>query len=300
MERDASKVSSIEKYLEDKRIYVEECLEGLWESEKCPETIYRAMRYSSLAGGKRLRPILAMSAAEMLGKPGEDIWEVACALELIHTYSLVHDDLPAMDDDDLRRGKPTCHRVFGEDMAILAGDALLTYSFELLSSYGRKNPEAGVRIIEEISRSAGPSGIIGGQVLDLQAEGIEVSLTHLEEIHRLKTGALIKAAIVSGALAAGASPGTLDRLERYALQAGLAFQVADDLLNVKGDPGKMGKSTGTDEKRGKATYPSLLGEEEARRRADSLYCSAVSELEYFGERSYLLRQLTRKLVYRSS
>ncbi len=289
----------VETYLEAKKRLVDSCLEGLWEEGGFPENIYRAMRYSTMAGGKRLRPILAMATAEMLGKPGEELWEVACALELIHTYSLVHDDLPAMDDDDLRRGKPTCHRVFGEDVAILAGDALLTFAFELLSRYGARNPGAAVRITGEISRAAGPSGMIGGQLLDLAAEGKEeISLSQLEQIHLLKTGCLIKASVLAGGLAAGAGSRELEKLESYGREAGKAFQVADDLLNLSGEEARLGKRTGTDRERGKATYPLVLGEEEARRRADLMYEAAIRELDFFGESSHLLQQLTRKLVYR--
>ncbi len=301
------KFPSIEDYLQEKKKFVDSYLDKIWEEiagegwemQEELDSIYPAMRYSAMAEGKRLRPILAMAASETLGKPGEEISKVACALELIHTYSLVHDDLPAMDDDDLRRGKPTCHKVFGEDMAILAGDALLTYAFELLSQYGQDDPEAGMRIIQEVSRSAGPSGMIGGQVLDVKAEGREVTPHYLEETHRRKTAELIRASVLAGALAAGAERETLERLERFALYIGLAFQVADDLLNVSGNAGDMGKKTGTDRERGKATYPLLLGEKKARRKADELYNTAVSELDELGENFYLLKQLAYKMVYRS-
>ncbi len=269
-----------------------------------PETvpvICEAMEYSLLAGGKRLRPILCLTVADMLGGKPEEVIDVACALELIHTYSLIHDDLPAMDDDDFRRNKPTCHRVYGEAMAILAGDALLTMAFELLARYGRESGDAhkALRIIQEVSVAGGFTGLIGGQVLDLAAEGREVTVEELEEISRRKTGALLQAAVKTGAMAAGADHTGLKALENYAGAAGLAFQIVDDLLNYAGDREQMGKNTGTDQDRNKATYPLRIGADAARERVDILYHAALSELELFGAAAAGLRSLTRTLIYRN-
>ena len=287
--------------LEHWRQAVDNYLAGLFASGGTPPTLQEAMRYSVQAGGKRLRPLLAMATAETLGHPGEKLLPVAAALELVHTYSLIHDDLPAMDDSDLRRGKPTCHRVYGEALAILAGDALLTLAFELLAGYGLQEncPERALQIALELARAAGRDGMVGGQVLDLEAEGKAVGLEELETIDRLKTGALLQAAVRCGAIAAGASPAVLKALSGYGSCLGLAFQIADDLLDLEGDAAEMGKATGADQARGKATFPALLGKEAARRRADSLYREALEALEMLGQPAELLLELARRLVFRS-
>jgi len=289
----------LDNYLQEKKKFVDECLYNLWSEKKGSAEIYQVMEYATMAGGKRLRPVLSLTTAEMLGKPGEEFWEIACALELIHTYSLVHDDLPSMDNDDLRRGQPTCHVIFGEAMAILGGDALLTLAFELLSRYGKKEDSAtAILIMEEISSAAGANGMIGGQVIDLNSEGKEITLSQLDLLHRLKTGALIRASVIAGALAAGATPTQKEHLSRFAWAAGLAFQITDDLLNITGDPVEMGKNVNTDVTREKASYPLIEGEEEAIQRRDQLYLEALEELKPFGSNAEALKLLTYRLIYR--
>jgi len=293
-------MSKLDHYLQEKKKFVDTCLHGLWDENDTPSEIFKAMKYSTMAGGKRLRPVLALAVAEMLGKPGEELWEVACALELVHTYSLVHDDLPVMDDDELRRGKPTCHVVFGEATAVLAGDALLTGAFELLARYGkREDPLIALSIIDEISQAAGPSGMIGGQLLDLQFEGEEITVEDLNKMHGLKTGALIRASVISGALTAKANAWQIESLRRFAYAAGLAFQITDDLLNISGNPSELGKNTNTDESRGKATYPLLEGEEKACQRRDQLYREALQEIKKWGDDAEIMELLTARLVYRN-
>ena len=232
--------------LEHWRQAVDNYLAGLFASGGTPPTLQEAMRYSVQAGGKRLRPLLAMATAETLGHPGEKLLPVAAALELVHTYSLIHDDLPAMDDSDLRRGKPTCHRVYGEALAILAGDALLTLAFELLAGYGLQEncPERALQIALELARAAGRDGMVGGQVLDLEAEGKAVGLEELETIDRLKTGALLQAAVRCGAIAAGASREQLQALSDYAFRLGLAFQITDDLPDLEEMPPRRARPPG--------------------------------------------------------
>ena len=294
---------AIEKRLSELKELVEDRLKTLFDSEKAaaPE-ICKAMDYSLQAGGKRLRPVLCLTAAEMLGKDAKDALDVACALELVHTYSLIHDDLPAMDDDDFRRNKPTSHKVFGEGVAILAGDALLTFAFELLARLGikRDNPLATLLIINELANAAGYNGMIGGQVLDLAAEDTRISVSEMEAISRYKTGALLRASVKSGVFIAGCREDSAEiaSLTRYAGYIGLAFQIADDLLNIEGDPEKMGKGAGTDKEKGKATYPLHLGKEAAEQKLNQLYVSALKELDFFKEKADTLRYLTHKLIYR--
>lgn len=259
-------------YVAEQAQAVERALESLLPPEgDDPATIHRAMRYSALGGGKRLRGVLAVAACRAAGGAEEKALPLAAALEMIHAYSLVHDDLPAMDDDDMRRGKPTTHKVFGEGVAVLAGDALLTHAFWVL---GRLPRLAGVSagtalaVIEELTDAAGTMGLIGGQVADLEAEGrTDVTVDHLRSIHLRKTGALFRACVRCGALLAGAGPETLQSLTDYADAFGLAFQIADDILDVTGDPQALGKRPGRDSERAKATYPALVGLEEARRMA---------------------------------
>jgi geranylgeranyl diphosphate synthase type II len=248
----------------------------------CPPRLAEAIRYSLLGPGKRLRPMLALLAAEASGGTWEEALPAACAVEMVHTYSLIHDDLPAMDDDDLRRGRPTCHRVFGEAMAILAGDALLALAFEVLSMR-MAQPAVAARACAVLSRAAGPRALVGGQADDLAAESAPGGLDLLEEIHRKKTGAMILAAVELGGLAAGASAEQAEALARYGRCMGLAFQIVDDLLDVRGNESRVGKRLQKDQKRGKLTCPGLVGVEESEARARRLTTEACRALGPLGE-----------------
>lgn len=275
-----------------------------------PGKIHAAMRYSVFAGGKRIRPLLMFLAIELFTDSWQKALPAACSLELIHTYSLIHDDLPAMDDDDFRRGKPTLHRAYDEATAILAGDALLTYAFALISANKEHNNEYNeiyhqnvpdqikLQIAAELAAAAGSQGMIAGQVLDLEAEGKTVSLEMLEHINTRKTGALLRSALRIGALLGEASATELSRLTAYASFLGKGFQVVDDLLDVEGDQDKLGKQTGMDMQRNKATVVSICGLDEAKKMRDNLYSEALSELQAFGERAEELRNLTRFIFYR--
>ena len=266
-----------------------------------PESIHRAMRHSVFAGGKRIRPILCMEAGRAIkGVLSDGIEELGCALEMLHTYSLVHDDLPALDNDDLRRGKLTCHKVFGEATAILAGDALQTYAYEVLARL--KCPaEARVHIIEEIARGTGTiDGMIGGQVVDLESEHVQPDAQTLEYIHRAKTGALITASVVSGGIYAGGSRAEVQRLRDYARAIGLAFQIVDDVLDVTQTSEQLGKTAGKDTASEKTTYPALFGIEESLKRADALVATACTSLDSFGTRATTLKELARFLVQRKN
>jgi len=264
-----------------------------------PESIHKAMRHSVFAGGKRLRPVLCMEAGRMIaGTLPHKIEELGAALEMLHTYSLIHDDLPALDNDDLRRGRPACHKVFGEALAILAGDALQTQAYEVLARLDCP-AEARVRIIEEIARGTGTlDGMIGGQVVDLEAEHTKPTTEMLEYIHRAKTAALITASLVSGGLYAGAKDGEIKKLRAFGQSIGLAFQIVDDVLDVTQTSEQLGKTAGKDTAAQKVTYPALFGIEESERKADSLVSAAFSELESFGERAEPLKELARYLVER--
>lgn len=264
-----------------------------------PDSIHQAMRHSVFAGGKRLRPILCLEAARMIaGKLPDGIEDLGSALEMLHTYSLIHDDLPALDNDDLRRGKPTCHVVFGEAVAILAGDALQTRAYEVLARL--KSPaEARVRIIEEIARSTGTvDGMIGGQVKDLEAERQRPDAETLEYIHRSKTGALITASLVSGGIYAGGAHAEIQRLRDFGRCIGLAFQIVDDVLDVTQSSEQLGKTAGKDTASEKATYPALFGIDESLRRADALITSGCNALDSFGQRASTLKELAHYLVQR--
>ncbi len=262
------------------------------------------LRYSLFAGGKRIRPILCLTAARMTAGPeltDQDVLPTACALECIHTYSLIHDDLPAMDDDALRRGKPTNHAVYGEAAAILAGDALQCFAFELMSNEEICALPASTRlkIITTIARAAGPEGMVGGQFLDVMHEGRDVPYDLLRTIHAGKTGALITASVVAGAIAAGADDSRIRTLARYGDNAGLAFQIADDILNVESTSEQLGKAAGSDAARGKATYPALFGLEESRRMAREAARNAQIALEDFGDRGAPLRAIADYIVTRT-
>lgn len=265
-----------------------------------PASIHRAMRYSVFAGGKRIRPILCLECARMFTSDLAGAIQAGCAIEFIHTYSLIHDDLPALDNDDLRRGKPTCHKVFGEAMAILAGDALLTLAFEALAS-APVEAARGVQLIREISSAAGTvNGMVGGQVADVEAGGKPVDAQTLEYIHRSKTAALICGSIVAGAIAGGAGQNDVERLRRFGQQIGWAFQVVDDILDVEESSASLGKTAGKDQAQQKATYPALYGIERSKSIAADLEANALKELDCYEDRASRLRQLAQFLVARRS
>ena len=268
------------------------------DNGRCPNRLAQAMRYSLMAGGKRLRPILAIWSAEACGVSGDQAMPVAVALEMIHTYSLIHDDLPAMDDDDLRRGMPTCHKAYDEATAILAGDGLLTLAFEVVAREQKPLDVVG-ECVQILADAAGPCGMVAGQMADLAAEDrTDSNLEELEAIHRRKTGALLCAALRLGATVAKASDEQKDALERYGWSVGLAFQVVDDLLDATGDEAKMGKRVGKDSGLGKWTYPGLIGVESSRAHARTLADSAISALNIFDERADRLRALAHQIVER--
>jgi geranylgeranyl diphosphate synthase, type II len=288
--------------LEKGRVLTDAALERLLPAAtEHPASIHQAMRHSVFAGGKRLRPILCMEAGRMVaGSLPAGIEDLGAALEMLHTYSLIHDDLPALDNDDLRRGRPTCHKVFGEAIAILAGDALQTQAYEALARL-RCPAEARVRIVEEIARGTGTvDGMIGGQVVDLEAEHSKPDLKMLEYIHRAKTAALITASVVSGGLFAGADDSAVANLRAFGQSIGLAFQIVDDVLDVTQTSEQLGKTAGKDTAAEKATYPALFGVEESLKKADALVEVAFSSLSSFGSRADNLKSLARFLVERKS
>jgi geranylgeranyl diphosphate synthase type II len=293
---------AIRQHLEARRLRVDEELEKLLPAaEEYPPSIHQAMRYSVFAGGKRLRPILCWEAGKVLGGDERRLLQIGCALELIHTYSLIHDDLPALDNDDLRRGKPTCHRAYGEAMAILAGDALLTLAFEILSTPKLLPAGLSQRIIHELSHAIGTrGGMVGGQVVDIETTGHETNAATLEYIHRAKTGAFICAAVRSGALCANASQADLARVTAYGEKIGLAFQIADDLLDVTGSKEQLGKSVGKDDQQQKATYPAIHGVERSREIASRLVREACDALEPFGNRAQRLCEIAHFLIERTN
>ncbi len=293
---------NIKDYLEQKRVAVDRFLDEVTPPPSTPPTtLHESMRYSLLAGGKRIRPILTIAAAEALGANPPGLMAVACSLEFIHTYSLIHDDLPSMDNDDFRRGKPTNHKVYGEAMAILAGDALLTMAFDLISrSDLMKGTDAAqqVRIIQELAYGSGNMGMVGGQVFDIQAENKDIDLSTLQNIHKHKTGMLIRSAVRMGAIAGGASDRQLDEMTRYAEDIGLAFQIADDVLNVTGTREELGKNPNTDAERGKKTYPTFYGIDRAKKLADDCVTRAISRLSSFGPSADPLREIARYITSR--
>lgn len=290
----------LKQTLEQGRELTDAALERLLPAaDQRPSSIHQAMRHSVFAGGKRLRPILCMEAGRMLaGSLPSGIEDLGAALEMLHTYSLIHDDLPALDNDDLRRGRPTCHKVFGEAIAILAGDALQTQAYEVLSRL-RCSAEFRVRVIEEIAHGTGTiEGMIGGQVVDLEAEHSQPDLATLEYIHRSKTAALISASVVSGGLYAGADDEAVGALRGFGQSIGLAFQIVDDVLDVTQTSEQLGKTAGKDTAAEKATYPALFGVDESLRKAGVLVNSALVSLDGFGERAEALKELARFLVER--
>jgi len=293
----------VEAELEARRRLVEDALHRALPPETAwPETIHRAVRYSLFAGGKRIRPLLALAAGEAVGGRRDDVMPLACAVEMIHTYSLIHDDLPAMDDDDLRRGKPTSHKVFGEGIAILAGDALLTHAFQVMADApaeaGRDGLARRLAATAILAEAAGTSGMIGGQVMDLESEGRTLDAPALERMHRAKTGALLGACVRGGAVLGGGGSEDRARLDRYASAIGLAFQVVDDVLDETGAAHELGKTAGKDARAGKATYVSVHGLDASRTLARGLLDEALSALAPLGERGRLLERLARMIVER--
>jgi geranylgeranyl diphosphate synthase type II len=286
-------------FFDEDRLAVDAHLDRLMPAETLqPPSIHKAMRYSVFAGGKRIRPILCLETARIFDADVSQAFYPACAIEFIHTYSLIHDDLPALDNDDLRRGKPTCHKQFGEATAILAGDALLTLAFETIAA-SPAPADRRVSIVTEIAIAAGTlNGMVGGQVADLEAEGRQVGPETLEYIHRSKTAALIRASIASGALSAGAPPDDLARLRRFGELIGWAFQVTDDLLDVEESSAALGKTAGKDIAQQKATYPAVFGLPRSHQIANELANKAIAELQPFGERAERLRTIAEFLVHR--
>lgn len=296
----ASVRSRLQETLETGAQRIDAALERLIPSgDTYPQSIHRAMRHSTFAGGKRIRPILCMEAARVVaGALPSGIEELGAALEMLHTYSLVHDDLPALDNDDLRRGKPTCHVVYGEDIAILAGDALQTQAYEVLAQL-KCSAEARVQIIAEVARGTGTvAGMIGGQVVDLESENAAPDARTLEYIHKAKTGALITASVASGGQYTGADANQIDALRRFGNSIGLAFQIVDDILDVTQSSEQLGKTAGKDTATQKLTYPALFGIDESTRKADALIADAHAALTVFGERAAMLKELANFLVQR--
>jgi len=288
-------------YLESKRQIINTHLESCLAQATRPGRLMDAISYSLMAGGKRLRPILCIAGAEAVGGEAEAALPAACALEMIHTYSLIHDDLPAMDNDELRRGKPTCHIAFDEATAILAGDALLTMAFEVLSTGNGAHatpPDRWLAVVGRIARAAGSRGMVEGQMRDIAAENTELSLDEMAQLHSLKTGALIQASVCSGALLGGGAPEQITKLDAYARNIGFAFQVKDDVLNVEGDPTLLGKNVGTDELRHKSTYPSIMGLEKSKSFAKELIEAAIAALDIFDHRSDPLRAIATYIIER--
>lgn len=286
-------------FFEEDRLAVDAELDGLMPAETVqPTSIHTAMRYSVFAGGKRIRPILCLETARIFAEDVAHAYFPACSIEFIHTYSLIHDDLPALDNDDLRRGKPTCHKKFGDAIAILAGDALLTLAFETISK-SCVSAERQVAMLTEISTAAGTvNGMVGGQVADIEAEGTKVGPETLEYIHRSKTAALIRASITAGAISAGAHTDDVARLRRFGETIGWAFQVTDDILDVEESSTALGKTAGKDIAQQKATYPSVFGLERSHQIAKELAMNAISELSVYGQKSSRLQQIAEFLVLR--
>ena len=295
----------LKAYLKEQCACIDEALDCFLPREtELPHSIHKAMRYSVFAGGKRVRPILMLAACQAVGGDTGRAIPAACAMEMIHTYSLIHDDLPAMDNDDFRRGNPTNHKVFGEAIAVLAGDALLTEAFKLASDPRFTDgcePSGLLAVIHEIATCAGSYGMVGGQVVDMESEGRhDIDLATVQYIHTHKTGALIKASVVAGALLGGAAGQQLAAITRYGEAAGLAFQIADDILDIEGTTEEIGKDAGSDEARGKATYPAVMGLAAAKVEAQSMMDEALRALSIFGAEADTLREIVRYIVQRRS
>jgi len=288
--------------LETWRARMEQALAArLPRTDQTPERLHAAMRYSVLGGGKRVRPILLLATARALGLAEDQVEAAACALELVHVYSLVHDDLPSMDDDDLRRGRPTCHKAYDEATALLVGDALQSLAFELLARDAAlpADPAIRVRLVELLARAIGSLGMAGGQAIDLEAEGRKLTIAQVEEMHSLKTGALIRASVMMGAACAPALESRLEQaLAGFAAPVGLAFQIQDDLLDVLSDTATLGKAAGADRERGKPTYPAIVGVSAAQEQMRRLHARAMDSLAPFGDRADALRGVTDWLLAR--
>jgi len=292
---------NLQSYLSEKCRIIDSALgEYLPPEDRFPEVIFRAMRYSVLSGGKRLRPTLVLAACEAVGGDPATAVPAACAVELIHSYSLIHDDLPAMDDDDFRRGKPTNHKVFGEAMAILAGDALQALAFEIITGTKGVAPEIVLEVARRVASAAGIGGMVTGQVVDMLSEGKEIDAETLRFMHAHKTGALIEVSVVAGGLLGGGTPEQIKSLGLYGDKVGLAFQIADDILDIEGDRAKTGKSAGSDLRKRKSTYPSLFGLDESRELARRAVDEAVAALSAFDVCADPLRSLARFVVERES
>lgn len=288
-------------YLTDRQPKVEAALDAAIRPAY-PDTIYAAMRYSLLAGGKRLRPILCLASCEAIGGSPDVALPMACALEMIHTMSLIHDDLPAMDNDDYRRGKLTNHKVYGEDIAILAGDGLLAYAFEYIATHTQGvSADRVLKAIAHLARAVGADGLVGGQVVDLESEGKpEISIETLIYIHNHKTGALFQSSVVCGAILAGATEAEIEKLSKFAQNIGLAFQIIDDILDITATGAELGKTAGKDLAAQKATYPKLWGLDESRRQADKLVAEAKTILAEFGDRARPLQALADYITDRKN
>jgi len=294
----------IKQYLDERKTLVDKALQKFMPKPSgLASDVIRAMNYSLFAGGKRIRPILCIAGAEAVGGSVDSVEPVACAIELIHTYSLIHDDLPVMDNDDLRRGKPTNHKVFGEAVALLAGDGLLTLAFNLMAGFGAEKKvekKALLRVIDLISSAAGYKGMVGGQVVDITYEGKEPDANVVEYIHRHKTAALIAASVTAGTILAGGTKDEEKSINRYGQQIGLAFQIADDILNIEGNRKIMGKGTGSDKEKGKITYPSVFGTAESKAIQKELIENAIDSLKRFDTRTEPLRDLARYIIQRKA
>jgi geranylgeranyl diphosphate synthase type II len=293
---------NLKSYLGERKSLVDSALKAYFPSpEGLASDVVSAMGYSLFAGGKRLRPILCMAAADAVGGESAAVLPVACALEMIHTYSLIHDDLPVMDDDDLRRGKPTNHKVFGEALALLAGDGLLTEAFHLMTKTKLSqnlSPRVLIEVIGLIARAAGYQGMVGGQVVDIRWEGKDVDFLVVEFIHQHKTGALITASIASGAILGGGAAAQIEALTDYGRKIGLAFQISDDILDIEGDPETMGKPVGSDGRKAKATYPAVMGLEKSKEIQGKMVDSAIGSLVDFDEKAEPLRAIARYIIER--
>jgi geranylgeranyl diphosphate synthase type II len=289
----------LKAYLHDKRALVDEALKAVFPAPQGPSAdVVRAMTYSLFAGGKRLRPILCIGGAEAVGKEGRTVLPFACSLELIHTYSLIHDDLPVMDNDDLRRGKPTNHKVFGEAVALLAGDGLLTEAFRLMAGTSGVVPRALLKVIRLVGSAAGYQGMVGGQVVDIQSEGKPVDSSLVEFIHSHKTGALIRASVTSGAILGEGTDEQVKAISSYGEKIGLAFQIADDILDVEGDSETMGKGVGGDARKKKITFPAAVGLQKAKEIQGRLVEEALGALKAFDEKADPLRRIAVYIIER--
>ncbi|MGG3450125.1 polyprenyl synthetase family protein [Domibacillus aminovorans] len=293
-------MTNIKRYIEEKCFVFEPYLLERVEMLQAPESIKKSMAYSLKAGGKRIRPMLLLAVLETYGQKAEKGLDAACALEMIHTYSLIHDDLPAMDDDALRRGQPTNHKVFGEATAILAGDALLTYAFELIASSTVQSPEHSIKLIQMLASAAGPEGMVGGQMADMEGERRVLSLSELEYIHLHKTGRLLAFSVMAGALIGGADERETALLEKYARHIGLAFQIRDDILDVEGTEEEIGKPVGSDESNEKSTYPSLLSLTGAKEKLAEELKGAYDALASLGRPAPLLESFASLIVERTT